>query len=49
MPVLELNEVVAWAQIVGGLAYAAMERVGLPTAAMTATLAALATKTVLLD
>jgi hypothetical protein len=49
MPAMELTEVVAWALIVGGVAFAALERRGgLPAAAVTATLAALATKTVLL-
>ncbi|WP_165982119.1 hypothetical protein [Dankookia rubra] len=46
---MELTEVVAWALIMGGVAFAALERWGgLPAAAVTATLAALATKTVLL-
>jgi hypothetical protein len=49
MPVLELTEVVAWALIIGGAAFAALERLGIPAAAVTATLAALATKTVLLE
>ena len=49
MPVLELTEVVAWALIVGGVAFAAMERLGRPTAAVTAALAALATKSALLS
>lgn len=49
MPTMELTEVVAWALIIGGIAFAAIERRGgLPAAAVTATLAALATKTVLL-
>ncbi|MFC7474082.1 hypothetical protein ACFQS7_06950 [Dankookia sp. GCM10030260] len=45
---MELTEVVAWALVIGGAAFAAVERLGVPTAAITATLAALATKTVLL-
>jgi hypothetical protein len=49
MPAMELTEVVAWALIIGGFAFAAIERRGgLPAAAVTATLAALATKTALL-
>jgi len=49
MPAMELTEVVAWALINGGFAFAAIERRGgLPAAAVTATLAALATKTALL-
>ena len=49
MPAMELTEVIAWALIIGGFAFAAIERRGgLPAAAVTATLAALATKTALL-
>ncbi|MFZ4407632.1 MAG: hypothetical protein ACOYOH_09835 [Paracraurococcus sp.] len=48
MPALELTEVVAWALIVGGIAFATMERRGVPAATVTAALAALATKNVLL-
>ena len=48
MPAMELTEVVAWALIIGGFAFAAMERRGMPAATVTAALAALATKTALL-
>ena len=49
MPAMELTEVVAWSLIIGGFAFAAIERRGgLPAAAVTATLAALAIKSVLL-
>ncbi|WP_158292052.1 hypothetical protein [Paracraurococcus ruber] len=49
MPVMELTEVVAWALILGGGAYALMESRGISAAAVSAALVALATKTVLLD
>ncbi len=49
MPEMELTEILAWALIVAGFAYAIMESRGVPVAAVTAALAALATKTVLLD
>jgi hypothetical protein len=48
MPALELTEVVAWTLIIGGLAFAAMERLGTPAATVSAALAALATKSLLL-
>lgn len=49
LPDMELTEVVARALIFGGIAYAVMETRGLSAAAVSAALAALATKTVLLD
>jgi hypothetical protein len=49
MPVLELNEIIAWALIAGGCAYAAAQSLGTSAAAVTAALAALAVKTVLLE
>lgn len=45
---MELNEVVAWALIASGIAFAAMQRLGVSAAAVTAALAALATKNALL-
>lgn len=49
MPAMELTEVLAWALIAAGVCYAALLSRGVPAAAVTATLAALATKTVLFD
>jgi len=49
MPAMEFTEIAAWALIVAGIAYALMESRGLSAAAVTAALAALATKSLLLD
>ena len=49
MPVLELNEIIVWALIAGGCAYAVAETFGRSAAAVSAALAALAVKTMLLD
>lgn len=46
---LGLTEVLAWALIAAGCTYWALLSRGIPAAAVTATLAALATKTALLD
>lgn len=44
MPAMELTEIAAWALIAAGLGYNALRRYGVSTAAITAALAALATK-----
>src|SRR5690242_6016292 len=49
MPAMELTEILAWALIVAGAAYAILESRGASLAAIAAALAALATKTALLD
>jgi len=49
MPEMELTEILAWALIIAGAAYAIMESRGASIAAVTAALAAIATKSVLLD
>jgi hypothetical protein len=49
MPILELNDIIAWALIAGGCAYAAAESFGRSAAAVSAALAALAVKTMLID
>ncbi|WP_187830076.1 hypothetical protein [Siccirubricoccus phaeus] len=48
-PVLDLNEVVAWALIAGGFAYWAARTLGPSAAAVTAALVALAVKTALFE
>lgn len=49
MPEMELTEVLAWALIAAGVGYWALLSRGIPAAAVTAALAALATKAVLFD
>ena len=49
IPELGLTEIFAWALIAGGLAFAALASRGVSAAAVTAALAALATKTFLFD
>jgi hypothetical protein len=49
MPAMELTEVAAWALIIAGAAYAILESRGVSVAAIAAALAALATKSALLD
>lgn len=49
MPSMELTEVLAWALVAAGVGYWALLSRGVPAAAVTAGLAALAIKTVLLD
>jgi len=49
VPVLELNDIIAWALIAAGFAYAAARVLGPSAAAVTAALVALAVKTVLID
>jgi len=46
---MELTEVLAWALIAAGLGFWALQSRGVPAAAVTAGLAALAVKTFLLD
>ena len=48
MPELALTEAVAWALIIGGVAYAVTAARGVTVAAVTAAVAALATKSLLL-
>lgn len=49
MPELGLTEVLAWALLAAGVGYWALLRRGIPAAAVTAGLAFLATKSLLLD
>jgi energy-converting hydrogenase Eha subunit C len=49
MPALELTEIIAWSLIIGGVAFAVMQSRGLSAAAVTAALAAIATKTALFE
>ena len=49
MPPLELTEALAWALIAAGVGYAALLARGVSAAAVTAALAALAMKTMILD
>lgn len=48
MPELALTEVAAWALIAAGVAYALLQRFGVPAGAVAAALVALATKSALI-